>query len=295
MSVLASGLRIQGYEVVRRIALGAMSEVYEARHLLSGSPVAIKVLQDEWCHDGELLARFLNEAHSLEAVRHPHLVTLLDWGTLPQGRPFMILEWLPFNLGGALASGGTTTPSIAARVGAQVADALATLHDCGLVHRDLKPANVLFADQDLAVAQMKLADLGLAKVVPDRPADRLLGNVEPAGLVPLSTGGSAVLGTWDYMAPEQWVQSKTVGPQTDVYALGVLVFQLLAGRLPFLAEAPKDLMYFHILEPPPLRLLDEVVAPATRAFIARMLSKVATDRPAMREVMTVMARFADQG
>lgn len=146
------------------------------------------------------------------------------------------------------------------------------------MHRDLKAANVLLSDPDLARARACLADLGLAKVGPERAEGRPV-------LEHVSTGGGARLGTWDYMAPEQWIKSKTVSPKADVYALGVLLFQMLAGRLPFPADQAKDLMLFHLFEEPPLGAIGGNAPPQLVDLVAQMLAKTAPARPAMAEVV----------
>ncbi|WP_239470205.1 serine/threonine-protein kinase [Archangium violaceum] len=292
MTRLSPGFRIEGHEIVRLAAIGAMSEVYEARHGLDGNPVAVKVLSLEWCANEELVARFLNEARALEHLRHERIVTLFAYGTLPGGgSPFMVLEWLPVDLHQVLMhAGGPLSPSTAARITQQLAEALAALHNRGIVHRDLKPANVLLPREELTPLDVKLADLGLAKVLPGEAMPHPGGESKTLSSLPVSTGGSALLGTWDYMAPEQWIQSKAVTPKADVYALGVLFFQMLTGRLPFLAEQQKDLMYLHLLEPPRLDLLANSVPTTTRELLGRMLNKKPSPRPTMREVMEQLSR-----
>lgn len=286
MAILTPGFRIEGYEVVRFAAHGAMSEVYEGRRKRDGTPVAVKVLSPEWRMHEELAARFVNEARALQQLRHEHIVTLFTHGTLPEGLPFMALEWLPVDLHQALLRvGGPLAPQTAARITRQLAEALATLHDNGIVHRDLKPANVLLVGDELTDVKVKLADLGLAKVIPGAAAHPPGGEAPTLSPLPISTGGGAILGTWDYMAPEQWVQSKATNSKADVYTLGVLLFQMLTGKLPFIAEQQKDLMYLHILEPPPIDQLPGFVPTTTRELVARMLSKKPSPRPTMSEVM----------
>jgi serine/threonine protein kinase len=279
------GSHVGEYSIVRRVAVGATSEIYEGRHRASGEPVAVKVLRPEWCLHVEVVARFLNEAQALQELRHPHLVRALASGTLPQGAPFMVLEWLPVDLHQLFAEAGGRLPlDTSTQIILQLAGALDTLHTHGLIHRDLKPANVLLVRRETRALLVKLADLGLAKHTTG-------GNPLPSA-VPVSTAGSAILGTWDYMAPEQWIQSKSVGPKADVYALGVLWFQLLAGRLPFVAGAEKDLMYHHLLEPPPLELLGDQVPEPTRSLVARMLSKKTSERPTSREIQELLPTAA---
>lgn len=272
--------------MVRLLAMGAMCQVYEARSVTSARPVAVKVLHEVWCSDEGIVARFANEAHLLQGIRHPNVVHVLSSGKLADGQPYMVLEWLPGNLGSALlAARGGIEPRVAARVALQVARALSALHERAIVHRDLKPANVLLDRSDLVEARVCLADLGLAKVRGAQP-----GAPKPPGYV--STGGSELLGTWDYMAPEQWIKSKTVDPKADVYSLGVLLFQMLVGRLPFVAEEPKDLMALHLFETPPMARLGERAPAALRHLVGRMLAKTASGRPAMEEVIGELSALA---
>jgi serine/threonine-protein kinase len=289
--MLSPGYRIADHALVRRMATGATSDVYEARHLESGAPAAVKVLHGDWCLDREVVTRFLNEALALQHLQHPHVVRVFECGVLPAGPPFMVLEWLPIDLHQALSrTGGGFSPEVAVRVAAQLADALAALHAHGLVHRDLKPANVLLSQEDPAVAESKLADLGLAKLLSgDVAVPQAYGAPAPLAALPISTGGSALLGTWEYMAPEQWVQSKNVDPRVDVYSLGVLLFQMLAGRLPFVAKQQKDWMYFHVMEAPPLQLLDGRATAGMRDLVARMMGKKPFSRPTMGEVVATLA------
>ncbi len=273
------GLHVGEYALLRQAAVGAMSEIYEGRHRASGEPVAVKILRPEWRMHAEVVARFLNEAQALQHLRHPNLVGALGSGLLPgEGVPFMILEWLPVDLHQVLAEAGGRLPAEAcARVILQLAGALETLHAHRLIHRDLKPANVLLSKR--GADAVKLADLGLAK--------HLVGEGQRPSALPVSTAGSALLGTWDYMAPEQWIQSKTVGPEADVYALGVLWFQMLIGRLPFVSGEEADLMYHHLMKPPPLELLGDF--PSAQALVGRMLHKKAPARPTPREIQEALS------
>jgi eukaryotic-like serine/threonine-protein kinase len=277
--MLAPGSRIEGHEVVSLVALGAMCHVYQARDQRAARSVAVKVLHETWCAEQDIVTRFLNEANILRSIQHPHIVSLLASGTLPGGAPYMVLEWLPGNLALALVEAGSgVPPRTAARLASQIAAALLALHRRGIVHRDLKPANVLLDAPDLALAGVRLADLGLAKVGMGQRGEQLaVGHI--------STGGSAQLGTWDYMAPEQWIKSKAAEAKADVYSLGVLVFQMLAGRLPFIAEQPEHLMGLHLCAAPPLDRLGEQTPPALRDLVGRMLAKSLSKRPTMQEVV----------
>lgn len=277
--MLEPGTMVEGYQVLRLAGSGAMCEVYEGHDMGQARRVAIKVLNAEWCSVAEIRARFGNEARLLGSISHPHIVSLLAAGHVPAGAPCMILEWMPHHLDGALAQGGgALSASTAVGIATQIARGLTTLHERGIVHRDLKAANVLLSDPAPVRARACLADLGLAKVNLAR------GEGAPE-LEPVSTGGSARLGTWDYMAPEQWIKSKTVSPQADVYSLGVLLFLMLAGRLPFPAGQAKDLMFFHLFEEPPMDLLAGNAPSAIVHLLAQMLAKAASARPSMAEVV----------
>ncbi len=278
----SAGSVVGDYFIVRRVAVGATSEVHEGRHTASGAPVAVKVLLPEWCLHVEVVARFLNEAQALQGMNHPHLVRALDLGILPQGAPFMVLDWLPVDLYQVLTKAGGRLPfEDCKQVILQLAGALDALHAHGLIHRDLKPANVLMACWEPGAMVVKLADLGLAK-------HTAAGGPLPAAL-PVSTAGSALLGTWDYMAPEQWLHSKTAGPKADVYSLGVLWFQMLAGRLPFVVEQGQDLMYQHLWKEPPLELLGDQLPGPIKALLARMLNKREPLRPTPREIQELLS------
>jgi serine/threonine-protein kinase len=297
--VLAKGLRIGDYEILRHVINGAMSEVYEGRHAGRGCAVSIKVLHPDLCVERDMVARFLNEAQSLEALRHERLITVFAWGCLPEGRPFMVLEWLPHNLGQALArAGGAVVSEVAVRAAVQIAEAVVALHDRNILHRDLKPANILLAQEELASAEFKLADLSLAKVVRKEVSEGEPEPRAPLGVIHVSTGGNDLLGTPEYMAPEQWIRSKSVDDKADVYSLGVLLFQMIAGRLPFVAEQPKEWMGLHLLQSPPLDLLEGLAPAALRDLIAQMLGKKAAPRPSMRDVLeqlTAMSSISRRG
>ncbi|GHH02658.1 serine/threonine-protein kinase [Comamonas sp. JC664] len=275
--MLAAGTRVGEYVVGRRVAVGGTSDVYSGRHFTDGTQVAVKVLSPACCIQMDLVARFLNEAHVLRRLNHPGIVRAFDAGVLPEGGPYMVLEWLPMDLEQTLVrEGGPLPVREGASVLAQLAAALGALHEQGVVHRDLKPANVLVARKDAEGIEVKLADLGLAKhQVPEGAAPVTL---------PVSTAGAALLGSLDYMAPEQWLDSKHVDARVDVYALGVLGFQLLAGRLPFAEGSETELMIRHLRMPPPMHLLGAEVPGALRSLVERMMAKRAAARPSLDEV-----------
>lgn len=289
--MLAQGTTLGEYEIVRPVATGATSDVYEARHRGTGQRAAAKILRAHWCIDEGIVKRFLNEALVLRQLAHPHVVTILDRGHLPEGRPFMLLEWMPTDLHRALSrAGGPLPPQLAIEIATKIARGLCALHARAIVHRDVKPANVLLAGEDLAPSAVKLADLGLAKLfVGNAPGSDASG---AANALDVSTGQRVVFGTWEYMPPEQWVQSKTVDCQADVYSLGAVLFQMLAGRLPFVANREADWMYHHVVDVPPVGLLDRRAPARVRDLVAAMLGKKAPARPTMPEVVEILDKAA---
>lgn len=275
--MLVPGTRVGEYVIARRIAVGATSDVYLGMHVMDRTPVAVKVLSASSCLQVELVARFLNEAQALRRLHHPGLVRALEVGIISEGPPYIILEWLPMDLDQALGRAGGRLPvRECATILGQLAQALGALHAQGLVHRDLKPANVLVARIGAEGILVKLADLGLAKHVAPGPEVPLA--------LPVSTAGTALLGSWDYMAPEQWLDSKHVDARVDVYALGVLGFQLLVGRLPFAEGTETELMIRHLRMPPPMHLLGAEVPAALQSLVLRMMAKRAMARPSLEEV-----------
>ena len=277
MALLEPGFLLDKYVIVRFAAAGGMCLVYEARAEMETRSVAIKVLHDLWAKDAEICSRFANEAHLLGTMHHRHIIFAHGHGSLPSGEPYMVLEWLPFSLQSVLdAQKSGLESSMAVRLSAQLARALVFLHEQNIVHRDIKAANVLLDSNDLTTANVRLADLGLAKVAPERRS--IVG-------MNVSTGGRARFGTWDYMAPEQWIRSKDVDPKTDVYSLGVLLFQMISGGLPFVADDAKNLMRMHLfVEAPMDRLRGRVPRPLFN-LIGRMLRKTLKERPSMSEVV----------
>lgn len=278
--------RVKGYSLQRRVAMGATSEVYEALQDGPGTLVAIKLLRSELCMHAEVVARFLNEARSLTELRHPNLVRALEVGGSQDGRPFMVLEWLPVDLHAVLQKEGGRLPAgDCARVVQQLARVLVHLHRHGLVHRDLKPANVLMAQSEPGRMEARLADLGLAKRMKEVAASTVA--------LPVSTAREARLGTWDFMAPEQWVDSKRVDAKADIYALGILWFQMLVGHLPFEAKNEQGLMFQHLLETPPVALLEHRASPATRRWVSRLLEKKPAARPTLDDLLGVLPTFPE--
>ncbi|HEX4423569.1 MAG TPA: protein kinase [Kofleriaceae bacterium] len=230
------GTTIGVYRVARLLGIGGMGRVYKGVHPAIGSRVAIKVLSRECSDRRDLVDRFFAEAKAVNLIRHESIVNVLDLATLPDGRPYIIMEYLD---GSALASiiehavqlqaplplGGI------ARLTAEILDALGAAHGKGIVHRDLKPDNVFVAPS----GRPKVLDFGIAKL---------------SDVTNTSTRTGSLLGTPHYMSPEQ-AAGRVVDHRADIYAIGVILFECATGRKPFLAESLFDLLRMHVEVPPP--------------------------------------------
>ncbi len=227
-------MRIGRYEILTEIGRGGMAVVYRARDPNFNRDVAIKVLPRELLHDPNFKARFQREAQTIAGLEHPAIVPVHDFGE-EDGQPFLVMRYMP---GGSLADRlklGPVGLTEALRIVGQLAPALDRAHQAGIVHRDLKPANILFDREDNAY----IADFGLAKIA----------NTD------VNLSATAVYGTPAYMSPEQAKGVKEIDGRADLYALGVVAYQMLAGRVPYEADTPIALALKHVMEPAP-RLRD---------------------------------------
>jgi tRNA A-37 threonylcarbamoyl transferase component Bud32 len=207
------------YRLTELIGRGGMGSVYEAEHVVLNKRVAVKLLHPEYAGDGEIKARFLREAQAASAIGHANIIEIHDVGE-DEGTPFIVMELLQgTSLSALLTRRGKLTPQHVVAVARQIADALTAAHGKGIVHRDLKADNVFLIHHPRLGEQVKLLDFGISKV-----AD--LDGVE-------LTQTGAVIGTPHYMAPEQARGEKDVDARIDVWALGVMMYQMLTGELPF--------------------------------------------------------------
>ncbi len=227
--------KIARYEILREIGRGGMATVYLARDPNFQREVAVKVLPREALHDSTLYQRFQREARTIASLEHPAIVPVYDFGE-EDGQPFLVMRYLS---GGSLSTrikAGPLPVTEAAKVLLRIGDALDAAHAKGIVHRDLKPANILFDQYGNAY----LSDFGIAQL--------------SEATSPLT--GSAILGTPAYMSPEQIRGDGKVDGRADIYALGIVLFEMLTGKTPFKADTPAQMMMMHLANPTP-RLPEE--------------------------------------
>lgn len=262
-----TGLKIGEYELRQRVGVGGMGLVYEGIQPLIGKRVAVKVLRPELAAAEEQVARLLAEARAVNAIRHRGIVDIFGFGQVPDGRQYIIMEYLEgVALDAHLTEKGRLPVPESLEILDEVLSALGAAHGAGVVHRDLKPSNIFLVKQPDGSRYVKLLDFGLAKM--GLPTGRTA-----------QTRTDMVVGTPEYMAPEQ-ARGQPVGPMTDLYALGVVAFEMVTGRLPFTGTSPVDLLMKHVdARPPrPSEFVPELPA-ALDAFILQMLTKDPEARP----------------
>jgi len=260
-----------------------MGAVYLAEHPQIGRRVAVKVLRPEMIREPQLLVRFLNEARAANAIRHPNIIEVLDSGTTPEGTPYLVMELLEGEVLSARIRRVTKLPlREAMEFSYQVASALAAAHDKGIVHRDLKPDNLFLVPypSDPGREMIKVLDFGIAK----------LQTLPTGGGMQTRTG--MLMGTPVYMSPEQCLGTRAVDHRSDIYALGIIMFEMLAGRPPFVSEGFGELVNMHLnVRPPSLRDLNGEVTAGVEGLIMKALEKSpeARQRTATELMMDIRA------
>jgi serine/threonine-protein kinase len=257
------GETVDKYQIIGCLGRGGMADVYKALHPELNRVVALKVLNRALVHSPEMLERFRREARAIAALRHSNVVQVFDLG-VADGIYYMVMEYIE---GETLARrikdlqqhGEHMAFAEVLRIGIAIGNALDYAHEQGMLHRDVKPANIMFRDDGSIV----LTDFGVAKIL-DAASDL--------------TASGAVAGTPAYMAPEQWTADEP-DRRSDIYSLGVVLYELATGELPFSADTPGRLMFKHISEsPPPPRDIYADISPELETIILRALAKDADDR-----------------
>jgi serine/threonine-protein kinase len=276
------------FEIVEPLGEGGMGVVYAGIDRTTGSRVAIKVIQARSSSQLDALHRFLREARAAATVAHPAIVRMLAVDVSRDGMLFQAQDLVVGEtLGHAMQRRGAFEAGPAARLGAVLCDALAGAHAQGVVHRDVKPSNVMLTRQ---APGLKLLDFGIAKLF-EAPA----AHASALGMSGTGTGLGAIMGTPAYMAPEQIQGDREVTAKADVYAVGVLLFELVAGRPPFDQTTLWGIAYSHMcVEPPDLRALSPAVPAKLSDVVARCLAKEPGDRPTAQQVSAALSACADE-
>src|SRR5688572_10592261 len=275
------GQTVGNYRIVAKLGEGGVGEVYLGEHPDIGRKVAIKFVRRALAEEPTLYGRFLAEARATNAIQHPNIIEVLDFGRLPDGQPYIVMEYLPGeSLAARLERVGALPVGVAVDVATQVAGVLTAAHFKAIVHRDLKPDNVflLAGGRRDGGEMVKVLDFGIAK---------LQGALRDGS--PHTRTGS-LLGTPLYMSPEQCRGIREIDARTDIYALGIMLFEMVAGQPPFVSQGLGDLMDMHMNRvPPPLRSLAPGASPALEAIIARALAKRPEDRfPSAADLHTAL-------
>jgi serine/threonine-protein kinase len=238
--MIALGQTVGNYRVVAKLGEGAMGAVFLAEHPVIGRKAALKVINPEHARNPEVVARFVNEATAINRVGHEHIVEVTDFGRTPAGDFYFAMEYLEGHaLSDLIARDAPFAPARALAIAAQIADALAASHAHGVIHRDLKPENVFLVTRGEDASFVKVLDFGLAKLVHEDGARRH------------ETRPGVVMGTPYYMAPEQCEGRVELDARADIYSLGVVLFEMLTGHLPFGGAAYGEVLMKHLTMRPP--------------------------------------------
>ncbi|MBL8957716.1 MAG: serine/threonine protein kinase [Myxococcaceae bacterium] len=266
-----SGHRVGEYELVSRIGIGGMGIVYEGRHPIIGKRVAVKVLKAKLSQDPVFVERFVSEARAVNEARHRGIVDIFGFGQLPDGSHYFVMEYLEGQGFERIVKERAPLPATEVLLYAeQICAALHAAHTANVIHRDIKPSNLFLVDTGREPPYVKLLDFGIAKL---------------GGGVSVTTQTGVAVGTPDYMSPEQ-AKGGEVSAQSDIYALGCVMFELLTGRHVFLGNNDVEVIVKHVQEAPPhvADLRPDVPAQVDQ-LVWWMLKKEASERPLSCELL----------
>jgi serine/threonine-protein kinase len=274
--MIAVGQTIGNYMITAKLGEGGMGVVYLAEHPIIGRKVAMKAIHPELSRNPEVVSRFVTEAKSVNQIGNEHIVDIHDFGNTPDGEFYFIMEFLQGEaLSDCLKRSAPLDPPRALAIAAQVADALGASHEHGIIHRDLKPENIFLITKGHATDFVKVLDFGLAKLT------------QGEDKVSHKTRTGSVMGTPYYMAPEQCEGKASVDYRADIYSLGVILFEMLTGKVPFGGEGYGEIIVKHITSPVPSpRAINPRLSVALEAIILRALAKRREER------FQTMAKFA---
>ena len=260
------------FQIVQKIGTGGMGSVYKASQPAMNRMVAIKILHPKLANRKDLVSRFRREARAMSQLTHPNTVKVFMYGELEEdGALYIVMEFLEGkNLNQTVRKEGPMPPDRAVPVLVQVCGALEEAHQMGIVHRDLKPENIFLCKQGGMANFPKVLDFGLAKVTEQQ--------MRPGSIILTQEG--MVFGTPEFMSPEQ-AQGKTLDARSDLYSLAVILYEVLTGKLPFLAKTPMEYIQKHVMEPPILlnqRVPERQFPPGLEAVLNKALAKKPEDR-----------------
>jgi serine/threonine protein kinase len=254
------------FRIECQIGTGGMGTVYRALHLGLQRSVAVKIIKSEFAGDSDVADRFMREARTMAKLRHQRAAMIFDAGNLPDGRHFIIMEFIQgMTLADTLAREGRFSTERAIKIAVEICEVLEDAHQLGIIHRDLKPSNIMLNERGVCVL-----DFGVAKV---------MASSAEATATHASTGSGPIVGTPRYMSPEQCL-GRRVGVRSDLYSLGVLLYEMLAGRPPFIDPMASVLLIKQATaKPPPLPRMRQDVPRSLSLAVHSLLAKRPEDRP----------------
>jgi serine/threonine protein kinase len=268
------------YRVNSRLARGGMSSVYLARDVQKGVITAVKVLRQDLVLEQSARKRFLNECHAIQRIEHPAVVKILDVGETEDGRICLVMEYVYGSSLRKLLSRGPLKLDNAVPIIGAVAEGLAAAHEQCVIHRDLKPENVLIPRKKSSCNSLaKIVDFGIARIID----------------APRITTTQHVMGTPQYISPEQ-AMGKSVDHRSDIYTLGVMMYEMLSGELPFSGDDPDFLLRQHVHAPPPPlteSATESEIPEDLKALVMRCLAKAPHNRPgSVEEFLSILAKIS---